>query len=363
VSGDVARARIVEAIREHGPIPFDAFMEHALYGEGGYFEGAPVGPAGDFVTSPHVHPWFAYGLALALGELRDALVARGRDAASSPARLIELGAGDGTLARRLLEILAGSEPIEYVAVERSRRARWALSRTGAVVRSSVDQLGELRGALVFANELLDNLPFRRVRRRGGTLVEVLVGLDGDRLVEVEAGAPAALVSLAPPLADGGEAALPTGAVTMIDALADRMRDSYALLIDYPSERGRDVHGYRAHRVVSDVLERPGGTDITAGVDFDAVEAHARARGLVVLGRVTQRDALLALGFAGWAGREREGGVGLPGVEATRAWAGRSRATLLLDPDGLGAHRWLLLATPGLPAPAWLGTARERPSTD
>jgi SAM-dependent MidA family methyltransferase len=360
VSGD-ARRRIVRTIRERGPIAFDAFMELALYGEGGYFEGTPVGRAGDFVTSPHVHPWFAYGLALALGELHEGLAAAGVVPTEVPVRLVELGAGDGTLARQLREVLAGAGSIEYTAVERSERARAALRGAGVDVRSSIAEL-DLRGALVFANELLDNLPFRRVRGRSDALVELLVGLDDDRPIEVEIDAPSWLVRLAPPLADGDEAAVPTGALELIDALAVRMRGSYALLIDYSSRRGADVHGYRGHRVVADVLERPGANDITAGVDLEAIDRRAGERGLAVLGRTTQRDALLALGFAEWGRRAREASTARDAPDA-RSWASRSRATLLVDPAGLGAHRWLLLGTAGLPVPGWLTTAGERPSAD
>jgi hypothetical protein len=42
-----------------------------------------------------------------------------------------------------------------------------------------------------------------------------------------------------------------------------------------------------------------------------------------------------------------------GLEAVRAWSGRSRASLLVDPSALGRLRWVLLATPGLHAPAWV----------
>jgi hypothetical protein len=45
-----------------------------------------------------------------------------------------------------------------------------------------------------------------------------------------------------------------------------------------------------------------------------------------------------------------------GVEAVRAWAGRSRATLLVDPGRLGRLRWLVLAAGEAPAPDWLGDA-------
>ncbi|MGZ4109379.1 MAG: SAM-dependent methyltransferase [Actinomycetota bacterium] len=346
------RDRIVERIRESGPIGFDAFMELALYDEDGYYARPPIGISGDFVTSPHVHWWFAYGLTLALAQLHDAL------GAPRPIRLVELGAGDGTLARQVLEVLAEAGPIEYTAVERSAAGREALSRLGARTLPSFDAAGPVDDALVFANELLDNLPFRRIRRRpDGALVDVRVGVDGDRLVEVEEPTDTG-VGVAG-LAVGSETIVPRGALALVDALADRMRHAYALVIDYSAERGREVHGYRDRRVIADVLDDPGTTDITAGVDFDLVEEHARERGLEVLGRVTQRDVLLALGFAAWAERERDDRSTAGDSSAARSWAARSRASLLIDEHGLGAHRWLLLATPGLGAPAWLDEAKER----
>jgi SAM-dependent MidA family methyltransferase len=357
MAGDL-RERILERVRHEGPIPFDAFMELALYDGEGYYARPPIGADGDFVTSPHVHWWFAYALALALGELDDAL---GRP---RPVRLVELGAGDGTLARQLTEILASAGPVEYTAVERSAGAHPALERIGLRAVSSLAEVGDIEGASVVANELLDNLPFRRFRRAsGGGVVEVRVGAEGERLIEVETpagdGLPDELDDGAVAGAGAGEEfVVPTGALALVEALAERRRHAYALLIDYSSERGRDVHGYRAQRVVEDVLAEPGSGDVTAGVDFDAVERRARRRGLDVLGRVTQRGALLALGFASWTERDL---IGRPRDEraAVEAWAGRSRATLLVDEQGLGAHRWLLLGTPGLPVPRWLDDARER----
>jgi SAM-dependent MidA family methyltransferase len=343
---------IERRIRERGSIPFDDFMDVALYAPGGFYDEPPIGAGGDFVTSPHVHWWFAYAIGVALGALHDGL-GPGR-----AARLVELGAGDGTLARQLLDILAEAAPIDYVAVERSAGARAALEQLGVAVRPSIAELGVLNGAIVFANELLDNLPFRRVRGRadGRRPVEVRVGLLGDRVVELEAPIDASIASLVPMLEPGAEASVPTGALSLVDALAERMRDSYALFIDYSSERGREIHGYKAHRIVDDVLDHPASSDITAAVDFDLVEARARERGLTALGRVTQRAALLSLGFGEWAARERDTAPAVASAGATRAWASRGRASLLIDRRGLGAHRWTLLATPGLPAPRWLADA-------
>ncbi len=159
-----------------------------------------------------------------------------------------------------------------------------------------------------------------------------------------------------------ETIVPVGAFAFVDRLASTLTRGYALLIDYGDvgTPGGDIHGYRDHRVVEDVLADPGSTDITAGVDFALIANHAERRGLVAFPTVTQHDALLALGFEEWLRGELERQTtqldAREGLEAVRTWSGRSRATLLVDPSALGRLRWLVLATPGLPAPVWLDAA-------
>jgi SAM-dependent MidA family methyltransferase len=139
---------------------------------------------------------------------------------------------------------------------------------------------------------------------------------------------------------------------------------YTVLIDYGElgGPGGPSHGYRAHRVIEDLLADPGSTDITAGVDFTLIAHRAEAAGLVAFPPVTQHEALLALGFESWLRDElATQQVQLDarrGMDAVRTWSGRSRATLLVEPAALGRLRWLLLASAGLPEPSWLSTARE-----
>jgi NADH dehydrogenase [ubiquinone] 1 alpha subcomplex assembly factor 7 len=334
-----ASETIRREIRDHGPITFAEYMDLALYGPGGYYERPPVGPAGDFVTSPHVHPVFGAMLGGAARKLFEAL---GRP---TPLRIVEVGAGDGTLAVQLLGALADLS-VDYVAVDISPGARSAL---GAIdgLRVAADVTEEPH--VVVANELLDNLPFRRLRGDR----EIRVGLEGERLVEVETAWPGE------PGPTNEETIVPVGTLAFIDRLAGTLGHGYALLIDYGAvgSSGGDVHGYRNHRVVDDMLTDPGSTDITSGVDFALVARRAEEHGLVAFPSVSQRDALLALGFEAWNRGELERQVSLldtrQGLEAVRAWSARSRATLLVDPAALGRMRWLLLATPGLPPPPWL----------
>ena len=349
------REVIVSAIGEHGPISFAGFMDLALYGPGGYYESPPVGETGDFVTNPHVHEIFAQLLGAAIRAWHLAL------GGPSPLRLTEVGAGDGTLARCLLAALADI-PLYYLAVERSSGARAMLTEIdGLHVAATLDD----EPHVVLAHELLDNLPFRRVRATDHGPKEVSVGFEGKRLVEVLTDPDDDLRAGAAGLEPGEETVYPDGALAFIDELAKRLTHGYALLIDYGAvgSPGGDPHGYRGHRLVEDMLAEPGTTDITAGVDFALIAARAEARGLTAFPSVTQRHALTALGFERWIRTELERQAKLlqdgAGNEAVRAWTGRSRATLLVDPAALGRHRWLVLATPGLPAPDWLGsTERE-----
>ena len=317
----------------------------ALYGPGGFYERPPVGPLGDFVTSPHVHPVFGAMLGDALRGLFEAL------GSPAPLRIAEVGAGAGTLAAQLRGALADLD-VDYEAIDVSAGARSALASIDGV-RTATELTG--RPHIVVANELLDNLPFQRLRGDH----EIRVGLVGDRFVEVETpweGEPGAA---------NGETVVPVGAFAFIERLASTLTHGYALLIDYGGvgSSGGDIHGYRDHRVVEDVLADPGSSDITGGVDFALIARHAEKCGLVSSPSITQHDALLALGFEAWLRGELERQTALlderQGLEAVRTWGGRSRATLLIDPSALGRLRWLVLASPGLPSPGWLDAAVAR----
>lgn len=357
---DEVAARVRSAIAERGPIGFEEYMEIALYGPGGFFEHPPVGARGHFVTAPHVHPFvFAHCIRTALLETWHAL------GEPDPFRVVELGAGDGTLADALLQAFdeLPAPGVEYTGVEISAGARDALAGRGLGTAERIEDLEPFEGA-VFANELLDNLPFVPIRGRGDGVVEVRVGAEGDRLVEAEV--PWSRGLPVPHLREGEEATLPLGAFAMLEAAAGRLRRGSLLLIDYGRTDGPAgaAHGYREHREVGDVLSAPGDTDITAGVDWALVAEHARTLGLDAHEPITQAEALDALGHSRWETTMREMQSMLQqagrGSEAVRVWEARSRASLLADPSGFGAFWWLVLSTSDLPEPVWLASA-GRPS--
>ncbi|GIU97625.1 MAG: hypothetical protein KatS3mg013_1428 [Actinomycetota bacterium] len=153
--------------------------------------------------------------------------------------------------------------------------------------------------------------------------------------------------------------MPVGALRFVDEVAEAVGQGFALLIDYAGPA--EVHGVpRASRRGPTCSPNPARPTSPRASTSRRSPDHARARGLVAHAPVTQRAALSALGFGAWArgelDRQRALLDGGDGRAAVRAWAGRSAASLLVDPAGLGRMRWLLLATPGLPRPSWLEEA-------
>jgi SAM-dependent MidA family methyltransferase len=356
--------RLRTRIAREGPLTFAAFMEAALYDpEHGYFSQLPVGEGGDFVTSPHVSPLFGLLVARQVAEFWE-LMDR-----SELFDVVEGGAGDGTLAGQVLSALESPfrEAVRYQAVERSPAARSALASLGLHAVERFDQLEPVGNGCLLANEVLDNVPFHRVRGTDHGLRELLVDADGSgRFVLVEGPPSSEIVARLAPgdLAPGEEAVVSPGALTFLDQAADLLKRGYLWLVDYssaPSEA--QVHGYRGHRVKEDVLADPGSGDITAGVDFQALARHARGRGLRVWGPAAQRDVLLALGFREFderaQARQVEAIAARRGVEALRIYSNRNRANLLLGRTGLGAFYVLCVGVGDVPPPPSLTLERRR----
>jgi SAM-dependent MidA family methyltransferase len=307
--------RLRELADPDGFLPFDRYWEVAEYDtEVGYYtsERNPLGVEGDFYTAPQVGPYFGATVA-------DRLLERWRELGRpTPYRFVELGAGDGRLAFDLLERLAEHRPEEaewsYAVVERSGplreraldRLRPAAERAGIALDApeSLSAGAPFAGAVV-ANELLDALPHRRLRRTATGWEELGVLVDGGRVHPASR-------PLTRPVAGDPLPEAPAGATLEISAeaegvlreVADALLAGSALFLDYgaPEERWTRLPGegtavaLRAHRPLPDLLEAPGRSDLSCFVDFPRLRSAARRAGLAERYFGRQREALVAWGL-------------------------------------------------------------------
>jgi SAM-dependent MidA family methyltransferase len=310
------RALLARQAAPGGFVPFDRFMEVALYGEGvGYYARArtPFGPKGDYYTAAHVHPLFGRTIARHLSAMRRAL------GSGRPFRVVELGPGDGTLAASVLdglgEFSAERQGLEYVLVERSAPLRTvALERVEASARRigipvrvgpSLGGDGPFEG-VVLANEVLDALPVRRLRWTGTDWIELGIRLSGDTISAAEAPLLGTIPS--PPIPTDLEPGTTYEFSPMADGLVREVGDHLAagafLVLDYGMEERELLRGHptgtlesvRRHRTVDDLYADPGSADLSTFVNFTRVRAAAQRAGLEEIAYCSQAEALGAWGF-------------------------------------------------------------------
>jgi SAM-dependent MidA family methyltransferase len=350
--GEAHSRRLSALIREEadergGLLPFDRFMELALYapGFGYYVSGArKIGAGGDFVTAPEISPLFGACIAAQCGEVLDLL--EGGD-------VLEIGAGSGALAVQVLTTLERSAalPGRYLILELSpdlkERQRCLIAERLPHLLGRVhwlERLPEFFRGVVLANEVLDAMPVHRFRvAADGAPLEVFVTPAGDGWREVccepesPGLAPAVRALQAQGLAVepgfGSEINLRLG--PWLAALAASVERGLTILIDYGYPRREYYHADRGggtllchhrHRAHDDPYRHLGLQDITAHVDFTAVSEQGREAGFGVAGYTTQAHFLLGCGL------DRMLAEAAAGEDTLRLLAG---ARQLVLPQGMG----------------------------
>jgi SAM-dependent MidA family methyltransferase len=305
-----------------GRIPFDRFMELALYAPGlGYYAAGSrkFGAEGDFVTAPEVSPLFGQCLAAQCEQVLAEL---------GGGEILEFGAGSGRLAADLLAELErrGGLPERYLILELSpelrRRQQRLLSRQLPGLYERVhwlDRMPERLRGLVLANELLDAMPVHRFRIGPAGPEEEFVGWE-EQGPAARFGPPAStglgkaiqdLQAQGLALEPGYHAEINLRLEAWLRALSASMAAGAALLIDYGYPRRELFHPQRAmgtlmchyrHRAHSDPYCLLGLQDITAHVDFTAVAEAGAAAGMTLAGYTTQAHFLFGCGLEGLLAR-------------------------------------------------------------
>jgi len=354
---------IVDEIEARGgSVPFDEFMELALYHrEHGYYSSAMprYGRGGDYLTAPTASEWYTRVFARVL-----ARAAR----SAGPLRLVDVASGDGSFIAGVLESLgAGANGVldDVVSVERTEAMRSRqidrFARAPVPVRW-IERASELEPerkiTVLHASELFDAQPVVRVVGRGGGLLELWIRVD-DRVLawserqprnEVAAYFERHRVELA-------EGQLAEANIEAMDLHRDLLRaagdDGLVLVLDYGYEarrlydpRGRlggSLTTFRRHQFGRDPLESPGEIDLTAHVNWDDLRQAAYADGWIEVGLWPLAEFLVR---AGLEGELEERGLGMDADLDAATVTARQEIKRLLDPDGMGSDLKVLIQAKG-----------------
>jgi SAM-dependent MidA family methyltransferase len=362
-------SELLQRIRAHGPIPFAEFMQECLYHPSlGYYSRTDAVRFADFYTSVDVHPIFARLLARQLAEMWELLGRPGEFWA------VEGAAGAGHLARAFLDFASRElsefyKVVRYATVEISSARRAALETTLAAhigaghARSTAEFPAKVAWGCIFSNELLDAMPVHRVVCEQGTLREVYVGAEGETLREV-------LGPLSDPeietffreqgvtLREGQQAEAGLAACRWIERAGASLERGFVLTVDYGHEAAElynerhdrgTVLAYARHQVTEDLLRSPGEQDLTAHLNFTALERYGCRAGLERTGHVTQMEFLTAMGRANEFADLYE-----PGASEAEKLRGRLLLKTLIHPEGMGETFRVFVQHKGLDSPKLTG---------
>ncbi|MEO1397043.1 MAG: SAM-dependent methyltransferase [Cyanobacteria bacterium J06634_5] len=335
---------------EQGRITFAEFMALALYQpEFGYYAAnktktqsgneAVIGPQGDFVTSPHMGHDFGELLAEQFFDMWQGL---GQPEGFT---LVEAGAGQGLIASDAIAHIHHHYPdlakcFDYVVIERSptlraeqqqRLSHWQARGLSIRWQTLEDLANQSIVGCVFSNELLDAFPVHWVERHNQVWREMWVA-------NAERGFVPVLESLSTPkiedylqhteidfdqgYVEGYRTEVNLAALDWLEQISQKLNRGYVLTIDYgysaqryysPARREGTLQCYYQHNHHNDLFAYVGQQDITAHVNFTALERHGDALGLEKIGFTQQGLFLMALGLG-----DRLATIAQPGAQPVAA---------------------------------------------
>ncbi|MEB3178442.1 MAG: class I SAM-dependent methyltransferase [Nostocaceae cyanobacterium] len=365
-------------------ITFAEYMEMVLYHpEHSYYatNAVNIGFQGDFFTSPHLAADFGEMLGKQFVEMWEIL---GRPV---PFCLVEMGAGQGILAVDILKYLQQDHPdllavLDYLIVEKSpvlRQEQQQRLQAFPVRWCSLEEIpvNDLTGC-VFSNELVDALPVHQFTLHQGKLREIYVTVE-ENLRDTTLVNPGTAIERwefkeiidepstleifkyfdligieisSPTYPDGYRSEVNLAALDWLQKVANCLKRGYLLTIDYgypasryynPARSQGTLQCYWRHSHHDNPYINIGLQDITAHVDFTALEVWGQRCGLDNLGFVQQGLFLMALGLG-----ERIAALSYSNQPLQEILSRRQALHQLLDPMGLGGFG-VLLQSKGLTA--------------
>ena len=338
----------------------DLLLYHPLYGY--YSSGVvKIGAKGDFFTSSSLGEYLGELLTVQFVEMWHNLNC------PNSFLLIEMGAGNGSLAADILtsiqkKHLDFSNALEYIIIENSEFLR--LRQQKALknfqdININWKPWSEIPDKSVqgcfFSNELIDAFPIHLVTLDSGKLQEIYLTEEQNKLTETiaEISTPKLLDYLdlvkvnllSQEYPHNYRTEINLQALDWLTTVAKKLDRGYLLTIDYgypahkyyhPQRSQGTLQCYYQHRRHNNPFVNLGYQDITAHVDFTALERHGELCGLSKIGFTQQGMFLMALGLGDHLNELSSGKY-----DVLQILNRRDALHQLIDPTGLGGFGVLI----------------------
>jgi SAM-dependent MidA family methyltransferase len=364
-------------------VTFKTFMEWVLYEPTlGYYAAnrQKIGAGGDFITAPHLGSDFGELLAEQFLDLWFSLER------PNPFQVVEMGAGQGLIAADVLKYLRNCtrqsptsdyaafwQALEYIIVEKSpafiaeqQNALKSFVETDRKLawRTWEEIPDESIVGCFFSNELVDAFPVHCIEIQAGQLQEVYVATsesDPTQFVEVVSSPSTPelqsyLEALGVDLTsykDGYRSEINLAALSWLNTVAQKLCQGYALTIDYgytsaqyysPQRPQGTLQCYYQQAHHTDPYWAIGHQDLTAHVNFTALECQGRQCGLETFGFTQQGLFLMGLGL----GDRLNANTNSKNLDLLEILRRRDALHALMNPLGLGGFGVLLQGKHPLP---------------
>jgi SAM-dependent MidA family methyltransferase len=348
----------------HQRITFAEYMELVLYHQQyGYYNSGVVsiGAKGDFFTSASLGKDFGELIAVQLQEMWQNL------GCPNPFYVVEIGAGNGQLAQDILGFIQNNnslfiQALKYIIIERSpalKQLQQDILKPFTAFDLTWKTWSELADDSItgcfLSNELVDAFPVHLITKQQQQLREVYLSLEQEQLTQTIAPLSTTKINEYFDLVEINllESEYPENYLTEVnlDALdwlttvASKLQRGYVLTIDYgytadkyyrPARNLGTLQCYYQHRRHNNPYVNIGYQDLTAHVDFTAIQRQGELCNLETIGFTQQGLFLMALGLGDRLNELSTGKYGIAEI-----FQRRDALHQLIDPTGLGGF-WVLL---------------------
>jgi len=301
-------SKIINILKEKKSIPLDQFINIALYDKkfGYYMKKNPFGKKGDFVTSPLISNLFAEMLAVWCVSFWEHL------GKPSKILLVELGPGDGTLCKDLLNTFKKFKyfynSLEINLLEISNKLKTIQKKK--INNKKVKWIKKIQeincGPIIFlGNEFFDALPIKQIYKKKKLFLEKYVALSDDNkkirfLYKKANNNLMKRIQKLNLISSGNTIEYPLEAIKFINTISKKIDkfDGGLLTFDYgytAKKNQNTLQSIKKHKYTN-ILLMPHSSDITSHLNFTLFNSILKKNNLNVKKIIDQSKFLKKIGI-------------------------------------------------------------------